>query len=439
MIKSHRKYFLLLFILFLFNFGHSQSIYFPPILGDQWDTIKPSDLGWCTENIDDLYQFLEDNNTKAFILLKDGKIVIEKYFDSFAMDSTWYWASAGKTMTSFAVGLAQGEGYLDIDETSSNYLGNAWTICESQDEEKISIRHQLSMTSGLDDGLDFSCTDPDCLHCLADAGSRWAYHNGPYTLLGKVVENAVGLSLNQFLFNELQLKTGISGAFFKLGYGIIFVSKARSMARFGSLILNKGLWDDNTIMTDTSYFNAMINPSQNLNHSYGFLWWLNGKESFMLPGTQTIFPGFLQPDAPDDMISALGKNGQILNVIPSQNLVMVRMGDAPNNYLISNQLNNEIWKIMNDIICYPNNTVDRSNSEINIFPNPSKSQISLSGLNSKYHIQIIDQNGRILLNQRNCESKQTISIDQLHRGIYYVRIQEIRSNNRCHYKKLIIN
>ena len=49
------------------------------------------------------------------------------------------------------------------------------------------------------------------------------------------------------------------------------------MARFGLLILNKGNWDGNQIMTDTNYFNQMLNSSQSLNESYGYLWWLNGK------------------------------------------------------------------------------------------------------------------------------------------------------------------
>ena len=60
------------------------------------------------------------------------------------------------------------------------------------------------------------------------------------------------------------------------------------MARFGLLILNNGNWDGNQIMTDTNYFNQMLNSSQSLNESYGYLWWLNGKTSYMLPGLSLI-------------------------------------------------------------------------------------------------------------------------------------------------------
>ena len=54
----------------------AQSLYFPPLSGSAWDTIAPAQLGWCPNKIDTLLQFLEDENTKAFLVLKDGKIVI---------------------------------------------------------------------------------------------------------------------------------------------------------------------------------------------------------------------------------------------------------------------------------------------------------------------------------------------------------------------------
>jgi hypothetical protein len=85
-------------IVFIFGWGlvKSQSIYFPPLVGDQWETTMPASLNWNMEAIGELYDYLGENNSKAFILLKDGKIVMEKYFGTFTKDSAWYWASAGK-------------------------------------------------------------------------------------------------------------------------------------------------------------------------------------------------------------------------------------------------------------------------------------------------------------------------------------------------------
>jgi len=105
----------------------AQTLYFPPLSSTaNWDTISPSSLGWCLNEIDTLYDYLQQQDTKGFIVLKDGKIVLEKYFGTFTKDSLWYWASAGKTITSFLVGKAQEENYLSITDTSSTYLGAGW-------------------------------------------------------------------------------------------------------------------------------------------------------------------------------------------------------------------------------------------------------------------------------------------------------------------------
>jgi len=158
---------------------HAQ-LYFPPTNSSTWETTDPSTLGWCQPKIDSLYHFLEANSTKAFILLKDGKIVLEKYFNGHSATNNWYWASAGKTLTSTLVGLAQQDNKLNISDLSSKYLGSGWTSCTPTQENKITIRHQLTMTSGLNDALaDPYCTTNTCLQYKADAGTRWAYHNAP--------------------------------------------------------------------------------------------------------------------------------------------------------------------------------------------------------------------------------------------------------------------
>jgi hypothetical protein len=122
------------------------------------------------------------------------------------------------------------------------------------------------------------------------------------------------------------------------------------MSGFGLLILNKGKWSNEVVMKDQDYFNAMINTSQNLNLSYGYLWWLNGKSSVMVPTLQTVFPSALCPNAPEEMIAAMGRNGQQLNIIPSKNLIVIRMGDSSDNSPVGFTLQDEIWGKLNSII-----------------------------------------------------------------------------------------
>jgi len=365
------------FVMIALKGVQAQPLYFPPNTGNTWDTLSPSALGWCQPRVDSLYAYLDRDDTKAFILLKDGKIVLERYFGTFTRDSLWYWASAGKTLTAFTVGIAQQEGYLSLDDTTSQYLGTGWTACPPAKEEKITIWNQLTMTSGLDDGVpDHYCTLDTCLQYLADAGTRWAYHNGPYTLLDGVVSAATGQTLNAYFNAKIRTPIGMNGLFVQSGYNNVYVSNARSMARFGLLMLAKGTWNNNLIMTDTAYFNQMVNTSQSLNNSYGYLWWLNGKQNHMLPGLQFVFPGSLSPLAPPDMYAALGKNGQFINVVPSQNLVWIRMGNAPTSADVPHQMVDSIWKRINELTC--STSMDEGLSEnVEMFPNPARIALNL--------------------------------------------------------------
>jgi len=153
----------------------------------------------------------------------------------------------------------------------------------------------------------------------------------------------------------------MDGFFVYNGYDNLFSSTSRSMARFGLFIQNQGNWNGNQIMNDTNYFNQMISSSQTLNNSYGYLWWLNGKTSYMLPGLPSVFFGNLFPNAPNDLIAALGKNGQIINIVPSQDLVLIRMGESPDSSLVPMNFVNELWDYLNDLPC----NVTNINQEVN--------------------------------------------------------------------------
>lgn len=333
----------------------TSTLYFPPITGTTWETTTPASLGWNDTELNNLYTYLQQKNTKAFIILKNGKIVAEKYYGTFTADSNWYWASAGKTMTGMLVGIAQKEGILSINDKTSKFLGNGWTSLPAAKEDLITIKNQLTMTTGLDDNVqpDNDCTSPACLQYKADAGNRWAYHNAPYTLLDKVVEAASGKSYNAYFQEKIRDRIGMNGAWIKTGFNNVYYSNPRSMARFGLLMLNKGKWDQTSILSDSTYFNAQTNTSQNFNLSYGYLTWLNGKASHMLPTLQAVFPGTMTPNAPADMYAALGKNDQKVYVVPSQQLVVIRMGDSAGNVQLAvSSFDNELWGYLKTIIKY---------------------------------------------------------------------------------------
>lgn len=412
----------LIFTLAFSSSNHAQSTYFPPNNSSTWDTLSPQSLNWCTENIDSLYSFLEAKNTKGFLLLKGGKIVLEQYFNGHSANANWYWASAGKTLTAFLVGMAQQENYLSIGDTTATYLGQNWTNCTPEQEEKITIWNQLTMTSGLDDAIpDQSCTLDTCLNYLAAPGTRWSYHNAPYTLLDKVIENAVGATLNQYITQKLKNPIGMTGSFLPVDYNTVYFSNCRSMARFGLLIQNKGKWNGNQIMTDSVYFQNMLNTSQNLNKSYGYLWWLNGKPSFMVPSSQVVFPFQLMPNAPNDALMALGKNGQFINISSSENLVWIRMGDATDNDPVSFLLNDEIWKHINQLSCtfLATDKLNNPLEDVRVFPNPVSSEIQLSSTVIGDNYSIINSLGQEIWQGKTLEG---IDFSFLSPSMYYLQI-----------------
>ena len=326
-----------------------EALYFPPIGSDVWETKSVSEAEWNENELQPLLNFLEEKNTKSFIMLQNGKIVVEAYMNEHTADLPWYWASAGKTLTSTATGIAQEEGLLNLDDKISDYLGTGWTSANIEKENLITIKHLLSMNSGLDDSMGNSVL-PENLHYLADAGTRWAYHN-PYVKLQDVIAAASGVTWNNYFNTNLKDKIGMNGIYLLADDFNVYWSKARSMARFGLLIYANGKWEDTQIISE-AYLNEATNTSQNINEAYGYLWWLNGKSSFHLPQTQVEFSGMLVSNASNDMFAALGKNDQKIYVVPSKDLVVIRMGEAATageNFSLSS-FDNDLWKKINALI-----------------------------------------------------------------------------------------
>ncbi|MFT4660659.1 MAG: CubicO group peptidase (beta-lactamase class C family) [Patiriisocius sp.] len=333
-------------------------MYFPPTDSDDWSSKSPENLNWNIDELENLYDFLEDGQTRAFIILKNGEIVVEKYwgnniFDTqpFDQNTQWYWASAGKTLTATLTGIAQEEGLLNIDDKSSDYLGSNWSSLPLEKENLITVKHHITMTTGLDYNVtNQNCTEPSCLTYLADAGTQWYYHNAAYTLTQNIITNATGMSYDDYTNQAIESHIGMSGTWFPLDDLVIYWSTARDAARFGLLLLNEGHWGQTPVLNDPDFFHDMTNTSQDLNKSYGYLTWLNGKSSIIFPGLPNSFPFPLSENAPDDCYAAMGKNGQYIDMIPSKGLVIIRMGQAPDESFVPTAFHDEIWQKINAVI-----------------------------------------------------------------------------------------
>lgn len=327
----------------------SQIMYFPSNINNEWETTLTSSLGWKQDSIQPLKNFLAEKHTKSFMILVNGRIVLEEYFNGHNAAAEWEWNSAGKTLVSATTGIAQQEGLLNINNKASDYLGTEWTNMPLQKENLISVRSLLTMTSGIDDSKQL-VIKPNLTY-VADAGTRWAYGN-VFQKLIEVVAKSGNQDFESYFNSRLKNKIGMDGFW---NFGTIFSiyhSTTRSMARFGLLALNNGKWNSEQIVNE-SFFNESITASQTINPSYGYLWWLNGKSKFMIPGEQSVYPGSIVPNAPADMYAAMGANDQRIYVVPGKKMVVVRMGDASNpanpNFAVSG-FDNALWAKINAVI-----------------------------------------------------------------------------------------
>ncbi|WP_232771656.1 serine hydrolase [Tenacibaculum sp. Bg11-29] len=282
------------------------------------------------------------------MVLVDGKIAVEEYYNGHTANDTWQWNSAGKTLVTATTGIAQQNGLINIDNKVSEYLGIGWTNTTVQQENLITVKNLLSMTSGLNDEPQL-VVKPNLTY-LANAGTRWAYAN-VFQRLMDIIEKTNDAEFEIYFNNELRNKIGMTGSWNNGLIYHIYNSDARSMARFELLASQNGKWEGEQIINE-NFFKESKTTSQSINPSYGYLWWLNGKSEYMLPSSQTKFTGELVSNAPEDMIAAMGKNGQRIYIVPSKNIVIIRMGEATgsgDNFELSS-FDTIFWQKFNEVV-----------------------------------------------------------------------------------------
>ena len=267
--------------------------------------------------------------------MRGGRIVTEQYWQSWTPETAQPIFSASKSVTATLVGMAMEEGKLKGIEQSASAFVPAW---KGTPKEAITIRHMLTMTSGIKVGAVRAVPDVDAfeetvaLPLEHKPGEHWAYNTPVYRMLLRLLETATGESINQYTarkFAPLALqqagwdcapapnnKTNCSW----------YRSSLRDMSKFGLLILRNGKWEDRQLVS-AKFVKAATNTSQKLNEAYGYLWWLNGKPSFKLAGGRAG-QGMIWPDCPPDAFGALGAQDKKIYVVPSLDLVVSRHGPA---------------------------------------------------------------------------------------------------------------
>ena len=198
------------------------------------------------------------------------------------------------------------------------------------------------MTSGLDASLGYA----------APPGTAWLYNTDAYHRNGFVVAKKTGKTLDQYTRATMFDPIGVgTSAWSTRGQamdskGMLVDSldmNARDMARVGLLVMHGGKWQDKVIVP-SAYMKEATMPSQTLNPSYGFLFWLNGQASALFPPAQP-HAGSLMPSAPPDLVAALGANDQKIHASPAAKIVVTRQGAAAGGAaLAATGWDEELWQ-----------------------------------------------------------------------------------------------
>lgn len=369
---------------------NDKSFYYPPVSNSEkeacdsstWEYTSSLSAGFNEEKLNEVMNFIKEpsQHTTAFVILHRGRIVREWY--SGKIDLSDYnsgltqgllrvanWDcnsadrihSASKSMISVAIGIAEQERRLKLEDPVSQFLGG-WTNLSSVDEDKIRVKHLLTMTSGLDGapagGDGFETPEGKIKGILINdkyqaPENAWFYNTTAYHRLFAVIDR-VGQGRDQFFKGKIFDRIGMSDSQV-LTENII--SSGRDMARFGLLMLGNGNWKDDSVVNSefvrkaTSPFLSLPVFSgtslERMNRSYGFLFWLNGQSSWMsgacfdnlgllkptakcrAANDSGSFNGSLIKSAPADLIAALGLGDKKIYIVPSLDLVIARHGTPP--------------------------------------------------------------------------------------------------------------
>ncbi|RHJ91127.1 serine hydrolase domain-containing protein [Parabacteroides bouchesdurhonensis] len=276
----------------------------------------------------------EELGTVAFIIIQNDSLLFEQYWEDYSPNSHSNSFSMAKSIVSLATGCAIDDGFIkSVDQPVSDFIPGF----EGFNGKQLTLRHLLTMSAGVDFQEAYSSPFSPTTKLyygnnlqeiafgmkeIEEPGKRFNYQSGVTQLLAFILEKATGEPLSSYVSRKLwtpmhaeedalwsmDRKDGIEKAY------CCFNSNARDFARFGQLLLNKGSWNGQQLVS-ASYLEEAITPDSSLlyndtdepNKSYGFQFWSLNHDGIQIPYMRGIL-------------------GQYVFVIPERNAVVVRLG-----------------------------------------------------------------------------------------------------------------
>lgn len=272
--------------------------------------------------------YLEENNTVAFLVIQNDSILYERYWGKYHEASIVPSFSMAKSVTSILIGCAIDDKLIQsINEPVTNYIPEL----KKQGFEKVTIEHLLQMTSGLDYNEGYTNPFGDVatfyygtnlrkaiakMKLKSEPGERFEYLSGNTQLLGLVLERAlkdksISDYLEERLWKPLEMEFDASWSLDRKKNGLektfcCLNARAKDFAKIGRLYLNKGNWNGVQIVSEEWVTQSIKTDVSNGSVGYyQYQWWLPTKTGDFM---------------------AQGILGQYIYVNPEKNLVIVRLG-----------------------------------------------------------------------------------------------------------------
>ena len=296
--------------------------------GADWEMSSAEAEGMDAAPLENIDAYCVEHGCRAVVVVRHGRIVWERYWGGWnetSTDNSW---SMAKSVVSALVGIAIDEGLIEgLDQPAADFIPE-W---RGSAREKITIGQLLSMTSGLTWTMIYDPQSGDTAKMMDSAdqvayalnrqiyrepGTDWYYSDGDAESFSRIIKAATGMEAREYAQEKVFDPIGMKNADWmtdQRGQTTTYcciMDTARDFARFGYLFLRNGKWDSQQVVPE-EWVETSTQPSQMENTNYGYYWWL-----------------YDFPNVPKDLYAAIGLATKRLYVIPSLDIIAVRLGEG---------------------------------------------------------------------------------------------------------------
>ena len=303
---------------------------------ERWRSAPPEAQGLSSEGLEAAYRHLLTHapHIDSLLVIRHGWLVFERYRHGTGPDTRHNLKSVTKSVTSLLTGIALQTGDLPgIDETLGYILPEAFTLSDDQRKRAITLRHLLTMRSGLAweeygaSSIEMTAA-PDWVRFVLDRplahppGVVFNYSTGDSHLLAAALTRLTGMALRDFADLTLFAPLGITAYDWPADPQGVTIGGSelrltpRDMAKIGFLVLNRGTWNGTTVVSP-EWIAASHQPHNRVSPhgdahcddlGYGYQWWLRSQGSYA-------------------SALAVGYGGQFIITVPALDLAVVMTGD----------------------------------------------------------------------------------------------------------------